>query len=377
MVWKDLLSWLLGIISIVLTSLFFWIQLRQSIGARTERRVRANRELIDLLVTRLVLEDYFASADELHKIREGVAVRSNVDPEALASDSSVLSLLYFGVVENNYITGERRREILKRIEHGFQINPEQNVDEPSARDVATAGSMLPMREFLEWISSNSSTIGALVSTVAAGIGFSLAAAALDNWISGGQTGAQEFFKSILNYAGPIALGTVSIVIVMGVQIFERTSQQRRSLERISRRTEESSPREFERRTLDLLAKALPLLIPAARLIIGGPAEPFDALVTVSNKKVVLEVKYFASRFLIPRSVVERSLLKLKSIAEAVGASSGIIVVPNETMLRPISNDTNFRVVPLNQVPFLLRRLLATSERATPPNHEKSTVDTAT
>lgn len=133
-------------IGVFVSVVFFLIGYRQTIGARKERAVAANRAVYKALLRRLVLESYSPKIDELNRLIEGKAHEYRVPPSDLHPDEQVLNQVFAEIFDNDFIAPDKRTEIGARVGTAFDelARGRQRVDETSvpSGDLARRRSLL-------------------------------------------------------------------------------------------------------------------------------------------------------------------------------------------------------------------------------------------
>jgi hypothetical protein len=98
-----------------LSLILFGISYRQTIGARKERARNANAEMERTLMKRIILEGSDVSPTDLERYLAGKAREHRVRPSALLCHSDLLANVMTRVVDDDFLEGEVRKTVLKRI----------------------------------------------------------------------------------------------------------------------------------------------------------------------------------------------------------------------------------------------------------------------
>lgn len=116
-------SFILSVLSVFLTVLFFVIGYRQTIGARRERAGIANQSLVDTFFRRLALEDNFdISRADVEKVLSGWALNAKLRRSDIYSLQDLENLLSAKAIESDYVAETQRREIGERLSKIFNDN---------------------------------------------------------------------------------------------------------------------------------------------------------------------------------------------------------------------------------------------------------------
>lgn len=119
-----------GVIGVFLTIIFFMIGYRQTIGARKERAAAANREIIETLLRRFILEGNFRiEIDGIHKFLLGKAIEHRIQIDDLYSISEFEGAIFGRILESDLITPENRRIVSEKIVESFKVSKSSTIDE--------------------------------------------------------------------------------------------------------------------------------------------------------------------------------------------------------------------------------------------------------
>jgi hypothetical protein len=112
---------LAGVLGVILTIIFFIVGYRQTIGASRERVRSSNKDIIDILLRRLILEPNFSITWEgLEEFLLGKALEAQIRPGDIVTLEHLSAILQARVIESDYISADRRREILERVKAWFK-----------------------------------------------------------------------------------------------------------------------------------------------------------------------------------------------------------------------------------------------------------------
>jgi hypothetical protein len=106
---------LLAIAGIVVSIFLFLIGYRSTIGAKKERVRAANKEIIESLLKRLVLEDFSPRLNEIDRFAAGKAIDYLLKANNVLTTDQIIDILYARVLDNDLIGPEQRRKIVNRL----------------------------------------------------------------------------------------------------------------------------------------------------------------------------------------------------------------------------------------------------------------------
>ncbi len=117
-----------GVLGVVLTVLFFVVGYRQTVGAKKERASAANKEILDVLSRRFVLErDFQMEFEELNKFLSGKGIEHKIGISDIFSLGEFECALIARIIESDYVDPENRRAIIIRINNSFKVIPKDNI----------------------------------------------------------------------------------------------------------------------------------------------------------------------------------------------------------------------------------------------------------
>jgi len=119
---------LLGIFVSIILSMWGY---RQIVGARRERIRAANSELEKVLIRRIVLESYQPIVDDLSRLIGGKAREHRIKRGDLLSETQLLETVFTKITESDFMTQDRRNEVLERLSSVF--NKVEKVTEEETR----------------------------------------------------------------------------------------------------------------------------------------------------------------------------------------------------------------------------------------------------
>ena len=107
---------LLGIFISIVLSLWGY---RQIVSARRERIRAANSELEKVVIRRIVLESYQPTVDDLLRLIGGKAREHRIKRGDLLSETQLLEMVFAKITESDFMTQDRRNEVLERLSPVF------------------------------------------------------------------------------------------------------------------------------------------------------------------------------------------------------------------------------------------------------------------
>lgn len=102
-------------LGIIVSLLLFIIGYRQTIGASKERINIANKMVEQILLKRIVLEDYELKTTDLSILLESISREQRVKVSSLYSEPQILNTLFMKIFDNDFIPVERRNLYLSKV----------------------------------------------------------------------------------------------------------------------------------------------------------------------------------------------------------------------------------------------------------------------
>ncbi|MGW1449637.1 hypothetical protein ACWCO3_15305 [Micromonospora sp. NPDC002411] len=102
-----------GLIGLITSLVTFWLGYRQTVGARKERIRAADREIEELALKRMILEDWRPSYAELERFIAGVASGLEVPASSLRQPEDLSNLLMARALQNDLVPEDKRRTVLR------------------------------------------------------------------------------------------------------------------------------------------------------------------------------------------------------------------------------------------------------------------------
>lgn len=288
-----------SVFGIVVSVGLFLIGYRQTVGAKKERVTAANQEIEKILVRRVVLEGYTPSVSSITRLLEGKARDFRVRPTDLLSEEQVLNSIFTRVIESDFLSQEKREEIVSRLLPVMVQAEEEPVMESKAVMLAHPPRTLFNRTVaLGLMGATASFIGAFIAAFPT-------LANLD-------TSYPKLFSVVL-----FTLVASGVLITALIAFYRfRESQQ----ELPSKAEAVATGAAFEREVANLLAKA-GLLVETS----GAQDRGYDFGIQHGARRILLEIKAWNRPM--PLRVVAEVAERLRRVMAQDGASEAVIVTP--------------------------------------------------
>jgi len=288
-----------GVLGIVISVGLFLLGYRQTVGAKKERVAAANQEIEKILVRRVVLEAYTPAASAVARLLEGKARDFRVRATDLLSEEQALNSIFTRVVESDFLSQEKREEIVGRL-----LSVMVQAEEEPAPDANIMIPAHPRRALL----SRTAALG-LMGAAASLIGVLVAA-----------------FPKIVNldtvYPNlvPVMLFTLAAsgAAIAALILFYRLKESQQELP--SKAEAVASGAAFERDVANLLAK-LGVSLEAS----GAQDRGYDFGIQHDGRRILLELKSWDRS--IPLRVVAGIADRLRRLMAQDGSSEAVIVTP--------------------------------------------------
>lgn len=286
----------LALAGIAISILLFLIGYRKTIGAKKERVQTANKEIIESLLKRLVLEDFAPRTDEIERFASGKATDYLIRPQDVMSVDEIIDSLYTRVLDNDFIGPDQRRKIVDRLRTLSEVEDEEVISSETMVETATTRTR----------TKYSALLLALASTIAAsGVVFIIGI--LFNQESFGRINKDALIPVIVTFLTSFA--TLIPIILL------RRLKDSQEQTRISNPAEKYS--ELEKGIIQLLRER------------GIPFEynnegPYDWHIKGKHRSYLVELKSSLTR--LPSQYLQSLIKRLEESAIASKASSFIVSV---------------------------------------------------
>lgn len=310
-------TYLLTLLGILVSVVLFLLGYRKTFGARKERVKIANGELEKVLLKRVVLESYQPTIEELSRLVNGKARDHQVKPRDLLSEVQLLETVFTRIIESDFITPDQRSEIVERLSPVLVKAEQAPVEEilvaelPSLRKQVYSRTVIPLI-----MGILASIVGALVTV-------------LSNFPDTIKLAPEPWFTTFV----------ASFAVITLVFLIYRL---RESQEEISSKNALQSAIDFQQEVGRVLKRT------RARSELAGPDSGFDFMVTMGEKKILIDVKAWSRRA--PISIIRNLVARLSEAIKAHGANEGIIITKAPVELPPNSlKNTRVRIMSLREL----------------------------
>lgn len=291
---------------------------RQIVSARRERIRATNSELEKVVIRRIVLESYQPTVDDLSRLIGGKAREHRIKRGDLFSETQLLETVFTKITESDFMTQDRRNEVLERLSPVFTRVEKASEEEIRTMELPRAEKRIYARTTPAFtIGLSASLLGAVVVTI-----ISLLFGA----------GTFPIMSIIVAFVGSLAL-------ISGIFSIYRL---RESAEEPSARSALQSAMDFEQEVINTLKK---LRVP---VFIAERTSGFDLITTLGERRVLIEVKAHTRRPPLPylRNTIER----LNRAIRTKNADEGIIVTKSSSELpHDFLKDTKIRIMTLREL----------------------------
>jgi len=289
-----------GVIGILVSVGLFLVGYRQTVGAKKERVATANQEVEKILVRRVVLEGYTPDLDGVGRLIEGKARDFRVRASDLWSEEQVLNSIFTRVVESDFVSQEKREEILRRLVPAMAQAEEEPVAEQKAMIAAHPRTALMSRTIaLGLMGAITSLIGSFVAAFPSLVNF--------------DTTFPKLF--------PIVLFTLAAsgALIGALILFYRLKESQQELP--SKGEAVATGVMFEREVANVLGR-----VGLRYDMVGGARDVgYDFRVDHRGRKILLELKAWSRP--IPMRVIAEVAERLRGAVAREGAAEAIIVTP--------------------------------------------------
>lgn len=304
------------IIGIVVSVVLFLLGYRQTIGAKKERILAANKDIEGILLKRVILEDFKPRLADISRLIEGKARDYRVKTRDLLSPSDFVNLLYTRVLESDIISQEQRMKNLDKLTGVKALDADSQ--EVMDRELSTT------RTRLFDTTSGWFTLVLAIGSVVVSLGIS--------------------FPKIVNLDTQIGPELLSVIggSILAIGISALFLWYRENQETVERRPRNPYA-EFEKEVVKVLTRAkVPFVI------LSGPDQGVDFIITVGKKQVGIEAKAWSSKP--PMSMLRQVLHRLELAIEANHIQEVILLTkePVEFSAEHVTN-SRIRLLSLDQL----------------------------
>ena len=313
----DYLLPILGILVSIVVSMWGY---RQTVGARRELIRAANSELEKVLIRRIVLESYQPNVDDLSHMIGGKAFEHRIKREELLSETQLLEMVFTKLTESDFLTQDRRNEVLDRLSPVF-VKVEKAIKE-EAPIIESPRAGKPIFAGIYARNRLSFVIGLFASLFGAAMVAIIAT----------EADVFSITSIILAFVGSLVL----ISMIFSVY------RARESGEESSARDAIQAARDFEQEVINTLTR---LRIP---VFIAERTSGVDFIVTLGERRVLIEAKAHTRRP--PLSYIRRSIERLNNAIREKNADEGIIVTKESYEIpEDLLKNTRIRIMTLREL----------------------------
>lgn len=306
---------LLGIFISIVLSMWGY---QQIVSARRERIRAANSELEKVLIKRIVLESYQPTVDDLSRLIGGKAREHRIKRGDLFSETQLLETVFTRITESDFMTQDRRNEVLERLSPVFTRAEKASEEEIRIMELPRAEKRIYARTTPAFaIGFSASLFGAVVITI---VSLLL------------EVGTFPTMSIIVAFAS-------SLILISGIFTIYRL---RESAEEPSARSAFQSAMDFEQEVIRTLTK---LQIP---VFIAERTSGFDFITTLGERKILIEIKALSRRP--PVSILRNTIDRLNHAIQTKNADEGIIVAKSSFELpHDFLKNTKIRIMTLREL----------------------------
>ena len=300
---------------------------RRTEGARKVRVTAANVDLERILVRRIVVDKYIPKEIDISRLTEGKARDHRVRATDLLSTDQLLNAAYTRVVESDLIPSDQREEILNRIEPVLAQSEAKPVQEETLEEIAASRRISRARDASVFAMAASATVlGALVS-VAPEI----------------STLGTEILESSEFLLVSAATAVASLALISFIYIATRLR---------TRQEERSKPSGLSRYLA--LEGQVRETLQHFGAIKSSSSRYIDYLFDFKDRLFAIEIKAWPEN--VPRTIISRTVERLRQAAEQTGAAETIIVTLESTpALRQVADSVGVKAFTVKELKSYLER----------------------
>jgi len=302
-------NYLLGILGILVSIATFLLGYRQTVGAKKERIRTANKEIENLLVRRIVLEQLVPTRESINRLMNGKSRDFRVKVSDLYSEAQTLNVIYTRIIETDLIAKDHRNEILESLEPVIAATEKEPYSEDQALELATQTKRKGLFDKTPFaMGAAASLIGALVAITT------------EFTSKGYVVGSIEPIFIAVLMSSIVAITAISLILKFKEKQEEVTSESSLSIM--------DKYIQLETDILKSISKIKGLEVKGA-----GIDKGYDFTVDGNGRKAVIEVKAWRSRP--PISILKKTIDRVAEASKLAGANEAYIVTKN-TLQLPLS-----------------------------------------
>jgi hypothetical protein len=310
--------YILSIAGILVSVLLFVLGYRQTIGARRERIRAANTEIEKSLLKRIVLESYKPSVQDLSRLIEAKARDYKLRASELYSESQVMNTIFTRIIETDFISSDKRNEMLELLAPIFTRAEEKPVEETAVIQLASEKQREKVRTSLSLL------MGIVASLLGAFGVFSYSIIESREWM------LSTVFITV-------AISFVVITLILFIYRFREPQQEETTAAGALK-----SYMDFEHEVGRVLKKA------GVKYLLAGADRGYDFRTEIRGKKILIEVKAWSRR--VPLSMLGHLVAQLNRALVAERADEAVIVTKEPVEFPPqILDGTKVMLMTLNEL----------------------------
>ena len=310
-------TYALTFLGILVSVGLFLLGYQKTVGARKERVKTANTDLEKVLLKRVVLESYQPTTDDLSRLINGKARDHRVKPRDLLSEVQLLETVFTRINESDFMTPDQRNEILTRLSPVLLKAEEAPVEEIRVAELPSLGKEVYSNTFIPVI------IGIFASITGALVAF--------------LPRLSDTIKLLTPSVFGVFVPSFTVIIVIFLIYRVRESQ-----EETSSKSALQSAIDFEQEVGRVLRTT------GVTSELARPTSRFDFMLTIGEKKILIEVKAWSRRA--PIFIIRNLVARLSQAIKAHGADEAIIITKVPVELPPDSlKNTRVRIMSLREL----------------------------
>lgn len=310
-------TYALTFLGISVSVILFLLGYQKTVGARKERVKTANTDLEKVLLKRVVSESYQPTTDDLSRLINGKARDHRVKSIDLLSEVQLLETAFTRINESDFITPDQRNEILTRLSPVLLKAEEAPVKEIRVTELSSLRKEVYSNTFIPVI------IGIFASIAGALVAF------------------LPRLSGTIKVLTPPVFGVfvLSFAVIIVILLIYRVKE---SQEETGSKNTLQSAIDFEQEVGRVLRRT------GVTSELARPNSGFDFMFTISEKKILIQVKAWSHR--VPISIIQNLVARLSQAIKVHGADEAIIITKASVELPPGSlKNIRVRIMSLREL----------------------------
>ena len=304
-------------LGIIVSLILFLIGYKQTIGAKRERIKSANKKIIDIILKRIILEEYTPLTSDVERLTEGVARDYKINKTELMSLDIINSMLFTRIFENDLISKEQRMRDIERLSAVF-ITKDNN-------------KRLLDQQF-NYVSNEKKQKLLTITSLLLGI-TSVLIGTMVPFFDSVLTSIPNDINMILITAG------ASFATIYIAYLFIKIKNNQEDDKSVSNSDYIKDAVKFEEKVIAELNK-----YNASFSLLDRKDQCWDFTININDEPVAVEIKFWRNRP--PLSYVKRIVEKINSAMEKTNINRGYILVNNAFDLYDRVNNDNLKIISL-------------------------------